>query len=126
MKRPDMTESAESSAGEQDQAGKPVGDAVDAAIAEGTRLAMIPPGDARHDLIDAAITRLQPRKWKLERPPARWEVALAGFLVGLAMFAFLVGRMPEAETAPLLIRAVASVVGGAAVVAYVWERDSRR
>ena len=91
MTRPDATERADSGAGKQDPDG----------IVEGTRLAMGPPGDARHDLINAAIARLEPRKRKLERPPARWEAALAGFLVGLAMFAFLIGRMTEVESVPL-------------------------
>ena len=113
MTRPDAKERADSGAGKQDPDG----------IVEGTRLAMGPPGDARHDLINAAIARLEPRKRKLERPPARWEAALAGFLVGLAMFAFLIGRMTEVESVPVVLRAVASVVGGGLVAAYLWKRD---
>ena len=125
MKRPDTTESAESAPNERegDRVGEPAGDPLPDELVEVTRMAMSPPGDARHDLIDAAIARLEPRKRKLERPPARWEFALAGLLVGLAMFAFLVGRMTEGEAAPLLIRAVAAVVGGGLVAVYLWKRD---
>lgn len=126
MKSPDTTESADAGGGGQDQVEEPVGDRLHDAIAEGTRSAMSPPGETRHGLIDAAISRLEPRKRKLERPPAGWEVALAGFLVGLALFAFLASRMTEAETAPLLLRAVASVVGGGVVAAYLWNRGRPR
>lgn len=125
MKRPNKTEPAESVPGERavERAGEPEGDPFPDELVEGTRLAMSPPGDARHDLIDAAITRLEPRHRKLERPPARWEFVLAGFLVGLAIFAFLVGRMTEGETATLLLRVVAAVVGGGLVAAYLWKKD---
>lgn len=126
MKRPDTTRSAESESGERDRVEKPAGDPLHDAIVEGTRLAISPPGDARPDLIDAAISHLEPRKRQLERRPARWEVAIAGFLVGLAMFAFLVGRMTEAGTAPVLLRALLSVVGGGLVAAYLWKRDRAR
>ena len=126
MKSPGTPESAQSWGGGQGQAGKSAGGALPDALVEGTRTAMSPPGDARHDLIDAAISRLEPRKQKLDRPPAPWEVALAGFLVGLAMFAFLVGRMTEAEAAPVLLRAVASVAGGGVAAAYLWNRGRPR
>ena len=116
MKRPHTKESVESASG----------DSVHDAMVEGARLAMNPPGDARHDLIDAAISRLEPRKRKLERPPARWEVAVAGLLVGVAMFAFLMGRMTESGPAPLLLCAVASVVGGGVVAAYLWSSGRHR
>ena len=125
MKRPDTTESAASAPDEREryQVGEPEGDPLPDELVEETRLAMRPPGDTRHDLIDAAIARLEPRRRKLERPPARWEFALAGLLVGLVIFAFLVGRMTEGEAAPLLIRAVAAVVGGGLVGVYLWKKD---
>ncbi len=125
MKRPDTTESAASARDEREryQVGELEGDPLPDELVEGTRLAMRPPGDTRHDLIDAAITRLEPRRRKLERPPARWEFAVAGLLVGLAIFAFLVGRMTEGEAVTLLLRVVAAVVGGGLVAAYLWKRD---
>ncbi len=125
MKRPDTTSPADFRASEQDRVGEPTSGPSDALI-EGTRRAMDPPGDARHDLIEAAVSRLEPRKRKLERPPARWEAAIAGLLVGLATFAFLLGRMTVADTAPLLLRVLASVVCGGAVAAYLWYRDRAR
>lgn len=126
MTRPGMTEPAESGAGEQDQAGNPMGEPLADGIVEGTRLAIGPPGDARHDLIDAAIARLVPRKRRLDRPTARWEVAIAGFLVGLATFAFLIGRSNELESVPVVLRALVAVVGGGLVAVYLWKRDRTR
>lgn len=123
MTRPDTARLAESEAGVRDQGGERVSSALPREIVDGTRSALGPPGDARHDLIDAAIARVARRRLKLERPPARWEVALAGFLVALAMFVFLVGRMTEMGSVPLVVRVVASVVGGGAVAAYLWRRD---
>ena len=125
MTRSGTTEPAESGPGGEARAGKSMAGSLSDRIVEGTRLALDPPGDARKDLIDAAISQLARRKRKLDQSPSRWEVALAGFLVGLAIFAFLVGRMTEVETAPVLLRALASVVGGAAVAAYLWSRDRR-
>lgn len=125
MKRPDTRAPADPPVGEQDRVGGPTSDPSDELVA-GTRLAMDPSRDPRYDLIEAAISRLEPRKRKLERPSARWEAAIAGLLVGLATFAFLVGRMTGAETAPVLLRAAASVVCGGAVAAYLWKRDRVR
>ena len=125
MRRPDTTSPADPRADEEDRVEEPTSGMPDALV-EGTRMAMDPPGDARHDLIEAAISRLEPRKRKLERPPARWEAVIAGLLVGLATFAFLLGRMTGAETAPILLRAAASVVCGGAVAAYLWKRDRAR
>ncbi len=119
MKRPQSTESTELA-----ELGS--GDSVHDALVEGARLAMSPPGDARHDLIDAAIARLEPRKRKLERPPERWEVAVAGLLVGLAMLAFLMGRMTVSGPESLAHCAVASVLGGGVVAAYLWNSARRR
>lgn len=125
MKRPDATAPAEPRVGEQDRVDEPMSYPSDALV-EGTRIAMDPPGDARHDLIEAAVSRLEPRKRELERPPARWEAVIAGLLVGLATFAFLLSRMTGGETVPLLLRVAASVVCGGAVAAYLWKRDRPR
>ncbi|MYG82152.1 MAG: hypothetical protein F4187_10535 [Gemmatimonadetes bacterium] len=125
MKHRDASEATALEAAERDRDSRRESDPVHEAMVEEARLAMHPRGEARHDLIEATMTRLEPRKRKLERPPARWESAVAGLLVGLAMFAFLVGRMTEAEAAPLLVRAVASVVVGGVVAVYLWRRDRR-
>ena len=120
MKRPGRT------TGKRDQGGNSKDESLLDRIVTGTPLALRPPGETRLDLIDAAISRVARRKRKLERPPARWEVALTGALVGLATFAFLVGRATEVETVPLLLRALAAVVGAVAVAVYLRIRDRRR